>query len=94
MNPADFFPHGLTYSEFLEQHGHEGDQRRWKQVHEQSELTDDQNNLLASFVRELNVLVFAGAWCGDCVVQCPILQRFAEAAACINLRFIDRDKFP
>lgn len=94
MNPADFFPHGLTYSEFLEQHGHEGDQRRWKQVHEQSELTDDQNNLLASFVRELNVLVFAGAWCGDCVVQCPILQRFAEAAACIHLRFIDRDKFP
>ena len=94
MNTADFFPHGLTYSQFLEEHGHDGDQRRWKQVYEQSELTNDQSALLSSFVRELNVLVISGAWSWDCVVQCPILQRFAETAECINLRFIDRDKFP
>ncbi len=40
----------------------------------------------------MNVLCLAGAWCGDCANQCPILQRFAEACPQIDLRFLDRDK--
>ena len=39
----------------------------------------------------MNVLCLTGAWCGDCVNQCPILQRFAEASSKIDLRFLDRD---
>jgi thiol-disulfide isomerase/thioredoxin len=40
------------------------------------------------------VLVLAGAWCGDCVNQCPIFAHFAAAAPAIDLRFIDRDARP
>jgi hypothetical protein len=39
----------------------------------------------------MKVLCLAGAWCGDCVQQCPILQRFAEISVVIDLRFLDRD---
>ncbi len=94
MNPADYFPQALSYNDFLAQHGHDGDQRRWQQVYDQSTLSDEQLQLLGTFVRQINVLVFAGAWCGDCVVQCPIFQRFADATPTIQLRFIDRDTFP
>ena len=40
------------------------------------------------------VLVLAGAWCGDCVSQCPIFLHFADIASCIDLRFLDRDAQP
>ena len=40
------------------------------------------------------VLVLAGAWCGDCVNQCPIFAHFASAAPTIDLRFLDRDAQP
>jgi hypothetical protein len=40
------------------------------------------------------VLVLAGAWCGDCVNQCPIFAHFAAAAPAIDLRFLDRDARP
>jgi hypothetical protein len=40
------------------------------------------------------VIVLAGAWCGDCVNQCPIFARFAAAAPAIELRFLDRDARP
>ena len=36
----------------------------------------------------------AGAWCGDCVNQCPIFAHFAAVSQSIDLRFIDRDARP
>jgi hypothetical protein len=38
--------------------------------------------------------VLAGAWCGDCAGQCPIFERFAEAAPVLAVRYLDRDAFP
>jgi hypothetical protein len=44
--------------------------------------------------------VVSGTWCGDCVQQCPILARIAEASPAqagsdtsvgVDVRFIDRD---
>jgi thiol-disulfide isomerase/thioredoxin len=40
------------------------------------------------------VLVLAGAWCGDCVNQCPIFAAFAAETKAIDLRFLDRDAIP
>jgi hypothetical protein len=42
----------------------------------------------------MKVLVMAGAWCGDCVNQCPIFEHFAAATDRIRLRFLDRDAHP
>ena len=51
----------------------------------------DQTSSTATFVREMNVLCLAGAWCGDCVGQCPILEHFARGCPKIHVRFTDRD---
>ena len=41
----------------------------------------------------MKVLVVSGVWCGDCVEQCPLLQRIAEAnPARVELRLLDRDE--
>jgi hypothetical protein len=85
------FPAGLGYDEFLRQHGSEEQRRRWAQVHAQVRLSDAQRALLASFQRELQLICLAGAWCGDCVNQCPIFDHFARATDRIVLRFFDRD---
>src|SRR5262249_38659182 len=53
-----------------------------------------QRELLSAFTRETNVLVLAGAWCGDCSSQCPIFDRFAEAAPVLTVRYLDRDAHP
>jgi hypothetical protein len=48
--------------------------------------------LLASFKLEMKVLCLAGAWCGDCVNQCPIFEHFAQANPRIVVRYFDRDR--
>lgn len=85
------FQDGLSYQQFIEKYANERDQTRWQAVYDAVVLTDDHRTILSSIVREVRLLCMAGTWCGDCVRQCPILQRFAEACPQLQLRFIDRD---
>ena len=86
------FNQGLSYEAFLKEHGTPAHQSRWAGVHDSVRLSAEQAALLGGFTRQMNVLCLAGAWCGDCVNQCPVLQRFAESSPRIDLRFLDRDK--
>src|ERR1700722_14003794 len=73
--------------------GTEEQQRRWQQVYEVTEASQAQRSLLAGFVRKMRVLVVSGIWCGDCIQQCPLIARIAEAAPDkVELRFVDRDE--
>jgi thiol-disulfide isomerase/thioredoxin len=92
MNLFDKFAAGLPLAEFLARYGTPSDAARWERAKAATALTDAQRRLLGKFTRELNVLVLAGAWCGDCAAQCPIFERFAEAAPVITVRYLDRDE--
>ena len=54
----------------------------------------EQRKLLGGFARRMPVLCLAGAWCGDCINQCPVFDHFARASSRIDLRFLDRDARP
>ncbi len=94
MDYAAMFAAGRPYDEFLAKFGTDEHRRRWAAFHQQVRLTEPQQALLASFVRQMRVVCVAGAWCGDCVNQCPILSQFAEITSKIELRFLDRDERP
>src|SRR5437868_3362547 len=95
MKPSDLidrFVSGLTYERYI-QTGTDEQQRRWTQVHDAARLTGMQGELVGGFVREMKILVFSGIWCGDCVEQCPLIHRIAEAnPSKIDLRFIERPR--
>ena len=91
----DLFPKfeaGLPLSEFLAKYGSDTDRAKWQRAASQTSLLDEQLPLLVTFTRRTNVLVLAGAWCGDCAAQCPIFERIAEAAPVIVTRYIERDE--
>jgi hypothetical protein len=91
---AAAFAVALPYEQFLDRHATPEQRSRWDAFHARVTLTPDQSSLLAGFTRRMPVLVLAGAWCGDCVNQCPIFARFAAATSCVDLRFLDRDALP
>jgi thiol-disulfide isomerase/thioredoxin len=85
------FAAALPYDRYLET-GTAEQQRRWQQVYDAARLTPAQTALVAGFAREMKVLVVSGIWCGDCVQQCPLMQRIAEANPDrVLLRLLDRD---
>ncbi len=80
------------YREFLTRYGTEAHRQRWQAVYDRINLDESQQRLLGGFERRMHLLCLAGTWCGDCVTQGPILQRFAEASPQVGLRFADRDE--
>jgi hypothetical protein len=92
MNLFAKFEAGLPLAGFLAKYGSEAHRARWKSAADQTTLTDAQRQLLGTFTRRTNVLVLAGAWCGDCSSQCPIFERFAEAAPVVVTHYLDRDE--
>ncbi len=94
LNFAEIFETGLQYSGFLAKYGTADQQQRWEGVHRSVRLSDSQRQLLCSFTRRMPVIVLTGAWCGDCVNQCPIFDHFAAATSCLDIRYFDRDANP
>jgi thiol-disulfide isomerase/thioredoxin len=91
---AAAFAQALPYDAFLAHHATPDQQSRWEGVRGRVTLTAAQKQLLGSFKRRMPVLVLAGAWCGDCVNQCPIFAAFAAETKAIDLRYLDRDALP
>jgi len=92
MNLFEKYQLGLPYADFIARYANDGQKQRWRQVREQVVLTPAQCELLRSFHRAMPVLCLAGAWCGDCINQCPVFQHFADAAPGITIRYLDRDE--
>ncbi|HZL35144.1 MAG TPA: thioredoxin family protein [Tepidisphaeraceae bacterium] len=88
---SQHFSTALPYAQYVLS-GTDEQRRRWSQVHDLTELSAPQKQLVSGFARDMKVLVISGIWCGDCVQQCPLLERIAQAnASRIELRFADRD---
>jgi thiol-disulfide isomerase/thioredoxin len=94
MNLFPKFAEALPLSDFLTRHGSPTDRDRWERAKAAAVISEAQKQLLSRFTRDMNVLILAGAWCGDCASQCPIFDRFAESAPMIKIRYLDRDEHP
>jgi hypothetical protein len=68
----------MPYQQYVST-GTAAQQQNWQKVYDQAHLSTEQARLVGSFVRQINVLVISGVWCGDCVQQGPLIQRIAEA---------------
>ena len=94
MDWSALFAESLPYVDFLDKYANPQQRARWDAMHARVRLTRAQKELLGGFARRMPVVVLNGAWCGDCINQCPIFDHFAHASPQIELRFLDRDARP
>ena len=88
---ADAFARGLSYQDFLDRFATNAQAADWAAALAQITLTPTQRHTLDAFPRTMHVVVLAGAWCGDCVTQCPIFEAFAQVSDRLVIRYVDRD---
>ena len=91
---ANVFSESLPYTSFLDRYASPSQRDRWQAMHAHVLLSMEERKLLGGFSRRMPVLCLAGAWCGDCINQCPVFDHFAQASAQIDLRLLDRDARP
>lgn len=78
---------GLGYASLMAV-ADEKDAVRWAKVYHAYSLTDSQRKVLAGFERPMKLLTLAGTWCGDCVTQCPLIERLAEGSDLVEHRLM------
>lgn len=89
---ATIFARARPYAEYLAT-AKAAEQDNWQRFAAAVSLTPAQRDLISAFTRRMNILVISGSWCGDCVQQCPMLEKIEhENPAHIALRFVDRDE--
>jgi thiol-disulfide isomerase/thioredoxin len=84
----------LPYEEYLKTDPEKA--KRWIDFEPRApDLTDEQINCIQGYDREINILIYSGIWCGDCVRQVPIIKKIAEAAGDkVNFKLIERETSP
>jgi thiol-disulfide isomerase/thioredoxin len=86
------FEAGLDLESFIKS-GKPEEVISWRERAERTpELTSEQRARLEDYNRDLNILMYAGTWCGDCSRQAPMLKKMADVAGeKVKLRLIARE---
>lgn len=85
------FSTGLSYDKYVAS-GSLDQQSKWNAAQQRVKLMDSQTAVLRSFVRDINVVVISGTWCGDCVHQVPMIDAISKVCPRIHVAYVDRDK--
>lgn len=84
---------GLAWRDWLDS-GEIAETMAWRQEFGAVALDDDARRTLAGFTEPLRLLSVSGLWCSDSMRTGALLARIADAAAAIELRFVDRERVP
>lgn len=90
MELTQWFAKGLTHDEYIS--GMKVNQNEMKQIYDQFELNDWEKEQAAHLQeKRLKVIVLTEDWCGDAMLNNPVMLRIAEAAN-MEVKFLLRDQ--
>ena len=86
------FESGKPFEEWLEAGEHDKNREAMEQGLAGQELEPHIKALLGALPRPVHVVAIAEGWCGDVVRHAPVLQRLAQAAPNLEVRYITREQ--
>ncbi|AST90199.1 MULTISPECIES: thioredoxin family protein [Sutcliffiella] len=90
MNLNEWFAKGLTYEQYKE--NMTVNREEMETIYQDFSLKTEETSLLQKVAQQqLNVIVITEDWCGDALLNNPILMKIAEAGK-MDVRFILRDQ--
>ncbi|MGA2080569.1 MAG: thioredoxin family protein [Holophaga sp.] len=88
------FASGQTYSAWIAAGENAENRQKMEALRQAQDLEPQAVAFLGSLPRPVHVVAIAEDWCGDVVRHVPVLQRLAEAAPSLKVRFISRQQWP
>lgn len=88
------FASGLDYAAWLDAAESPEQRAKLEAQHAALQLEAPVTAFLGALPRPLHVVAIAEDWCGDVIRHAPVLQRLAEAAPRMQVRYLRRDQHP
>jgi len=88
------FASGQDYAAWIAAGESPDNRAKMEALRQAQELEPQAAGFLAALPRPVHVVAIAEDWCGDVVRHVPVLQRLAEAAPNLRVRYISRQQWP
>jgi hypothetical protein len=88
------FESGQDYAAWITGGESPDNRAKMEALRQGQELEPQAAAFLAALPRPVHVIAIAEDWCGDVVRHVPVLQRLAEAAPNLRIRYITRQQWP
>jgi hypothetical protein len=88
------FESGKAYATWLADAESQEHRQKMETLREALVLEPQTIGFLSALPRPVHVVAIAEDWCGDVVRHVPVLQRLAEAAPNLDVRFLSREQYP
>jgi len=88
------FDSGRPYADWLDTSENTDNAGRIEAIRSALPLESQVVGFLGALPRPVHVVAIAEAWCGDVVRHVPVLERLAECAPRLEVRFISREQHP
>lgn len=85
------FSSGKTYVEWVRGAEFQEKAVEIERLRENQQIPPEMSKILRGLAREVHIVAFAEDWCGDVVKFVPVLQRLAESAERITIRYHSRE---
>ena len=85
---------GQAYSAWIAAGESPENRDKMETLRQAQEIEPQSAGFLAALPRSVHVIAIAEDWCGDVVRHVPVLQRLAEAAPNLKVRYISRQQWP
>ncbi len=88
------FESGLEYPQWIQQGDSPENRQKMEASRASLALTPQTEGFLRGLARPVHVVAIAEDWCGDVVRHVPVLQRLADTASNLKVRYLRRDQHP
>ena len=88
------FDSGLEYADWLKGGESPENQQKMEALRQTVRLEVREVAALRELARPVHVVAIAEDWCGDVVRHVPVLQRLADVAKDLRVRYISRSQWP
>jgi len=88
------FASGQDYAAWIGTGESPDNRAKMEALRQAQEVEPQAAGFLAALPRPVHVIAIAEDWCGDVVRHVPVLQRLAEAAPNLRVRYISRQQWP
>ena len=83
------FESGMTTGEYIDQIKVNKDP--FVEIYNSVQVPSDATDWVNGLSNPINLAVFTADWCGDAVSTTPVILRFADSSAKVNLQVFNRD---
>jgi thiol-disulfide isomerase/thioredoxin len=83
---------GKTFEEWLDAAEHEMNRKEMERMLAELELEPQHEAMLGALPRPVYVVAIAEDWCGDVLRHVPVLEKIAQAAPQMEVRYISREQ--